>query len=145
MEQQITNKFTVMFIFVILVLLFRRTESTKPPFSCDSSNPNTSSYPFCNAALPIPQRVNDLVSRLTVDEKILQLVNGAPEIPRLGISAYEWWSEGLHGISRHGKGTLFNGTIKAATQFPQIILTASSFDENLWYRIAQVCDYYHVC
>ncbi|XP_015071729.1 probable beta-D-xylosidase 7 [Solanum pennellii] len=137
MEQQITNKFTVMFIFFILVLLFLRAESTKPPFSCDSSNPNTSSYPFCNAALPIPQRVNDLVSRLTVDEKILQLVNGAPEIPRLGISAYEWWSEGLHGISRHGKGTLFNGTIKAATQFPQIILTASSFDENLWYRIAQ--------
>ncbi|XP_006354074.1 probable beta-D-xylosidase 7 [Solanum tuberosum] len=130
----ITNKFIVTFISV---LLFLRTESTEPPFSCDSSNPNTSSFPFCNNSLPISQRVNDLVSRLTVDEKILQLVNGAPEIPRLGISAYEWWSEGLHGVSRHGKGTFFNGTIKAATQFPQIILTASTFDENLWYRIAQ--------
>ncbi|KAH0685085.1 hypothetical protein KY290_022260 [Solanum tuberosum] len=130
----ITNKFIVTFISV---LLFLRTESTEPPFSCDSSNSNTSSFPFCNNSLPISQRVNDLVSRLTVDEKILQLVNGAPEIPRLGISAYEWWSEGLHGVSRHGKGTFFNGTIKAATQFPQIILTASTFDEKLWYRIAQ--------
>ncbi|KAJ8541404.1 hypothetical protein K7X08_002220 [Anisodus acutangulus] len=135
MGHPITEK-VVTFIFFISVL-FLRTESTQPPFSCDSSNSVTSSFPFCNNSLPISQRVNDLVSRLTLDEKILQLVNAAPEIPRLGISAYEWWSEGLHGVSRHGKGMLFNGTIKAATMFPQIILTAATFDENLWYRIAQ--------
>ncbi|KAF3674907.1 putative beta-D-xylosidase 7 [Capsicum annuum] len=137
MGNQITyNKVIITLIFFISLLVLH-TESIRPPFSCDSSNKVTSSFPFCNAALPISQRANDVVSRLTVDEKVLQLVNGAPEIPRLGISAYEWWSEGLHGVSRHGKGTLFNGTIKAATQFPQIILTASTFDEDLWYRIAQ--------
>ncbi|MCE5167227.1 putative beta-D-xylosidase 7, partial [Datura stramonium] len=135
MGRPIADK-VVTFIFSISVL-FLCTESTQPPFSCDSSNSVTSSFPFCNAALPITQRVNDLVPRLTLEEKILQLVNAAPEIPRLGISAYEWWSEGLHGVSRHGKGTLFNGTVKAATMFPQIILAASTFDENLWYRIAQ--------
>ncbi|CAN4116310.1 unnamed protein product [Withania somnifera] len=100
-------------------MLFLRSESTQPPFSCDSSNSLASSFPFRNVTLPISQRVNDLVSRLTVDEKILQL-----------------WLEGLHGVSRSGKGTSFNGTIKGATQFPQVILSTSAFDENLWYRIA---------
>lgn len=134
-----TNKFFVTFIFFISVL---RNESAQPPFSCDSSNSVTASFPFCNASLPISERVNDLVSRLTVDEKVLQLVNRAPEISRLSISAYEWWSEALHGVSRQGKGTFFNGTITAATQFPQVILTASAFDENLWYRIARVRTYW---
>ncbi|XP_009599906.1 probable beta-D-xylosidase 7 [Nicotiana tomentosiformis] len=137
MGHPITDEVVTFIFFFLSYMLFISTESTQPPFSCDSSNSVTNSFPFCNNSLPIPQRVHDLVSRLTLDEKILQLVNAAPEIPRLGISAYEWWSEGLHGVSRHGKGTLFNGTIKAATMFPQIILTASTFDENLWYRIAQ--------
>lgn len=109
-----------------------------PPFSCDSSNPSTNSYQFCDTSLPIHQRVDDLVTRLTLDEKITQLVNSAAAIPRLGVSAYEWWSEGLHGISRHGKGVRFNGTVRSATMFPQVILTAASFDSLLWYRIAQV-------
>ncbi|CAN4116312.1 unnamed protein product [Withania somnifera] len=121
MEHPIINKFIITFIISMLFLL---TESTQPPFSGDSSNSVITSFPFCDVSLPISQRVNDL------------LVNAAPQIPRLGISAYEWWSEGLHGVSRHGKGTLFNGTIKAATMFPQIILIASTFDENLWYRIS---------
>lgn len=108
-------------------------ESPQPPFSCDPSSP----YPFCNVSLPISKRAHDVVSRLTLDEKVLQLVNGAPAIPSLGISAYEWWSEALHGISRHGKGVRFNGTITASTQFPQVILTVASFDSHLWYRIGQ--------
>ncbi|KNA17712.1 hypothetical protein SOVF_077290 [Spinacia oleracea] len=121
-----------------------------PLFACDSANPHTKSYPFCNPQLPINKRVKDLVSRLTLDEKISQLTNSAPPIPRLGVPAYEWWSESLHGVSRHGRGYRFNGTfakdgsvlngtatVKAATMFPQIILTASSFDSQLWYRIAK--------
>ncbi|XP_060193376.1 probable beta-D-xylosidase 7 [Lycium barbarum] len=136
MGHQITEKVVTFLIFFISVL-FLLAESAQPPFSCDSSNSITSSFPFCNKSLTITQRVHDLVSRLTVDEKISQLVNTAPEIPRLGISAYQWWSEGLHGVSKSGRGTTFNGTVKGATQFPQIILTASTFDEHLWYRIAQ--------
>ncbi|KAL7585206.1 probable beta-D-xylosidase 7 [Lactuca sativa] len=119
-----------------MITIIVSAESPQPPFSCDSSSP-TPPYPFCNVSLPIPNRAHDVVSRLTLDEKVLQLVNGAPGIPRLGISAYEWWSEALHGISRHGKGVRFNGTITASTQFPQVILTAASFDSHLWYRIGQ--------
>ncbi|KAI3806769.1 hypothetical protein L1987_22683 [Smallanthus sonchifolius] len=113
------------------------TESTQPPFACDSSNPATKSFPFCKLTLPISARVKDLVSRLTLDEKISQLVNTAPAIPRLGIPAYEWWSEALHGVSNSGYGIRFNGAIKSATSFPQVILTAASFDARLWYRIGQ--------
>ncbi|KAJ6730378.1 SUGAR HYDROLASE-RELATED [Salix viminalis] len=91
--------------------------------------------------LPISQRVEDLVSRLTLDEKISQLVDTAPAIPRLGIPAYEWWSEALHGVAVQTtvrQGIRFNGTIRFATSFPQVILTAASFDAHLWYRIGQV-------
>ncbi|KAK3002475.1 hypothetical protein RJ639_022119, partial [Escallonia herrerae] len=122
----------------LAALLLIHTESARPPFSCDSSNPSTRAYPFCNKTLPIPHRVQDLVTRLTLDEKVSQLVNSAPAIPRLGVSAYQWWSEALHGVSRHGKGVQFNGTIKSATMFPQVILTAGAFDSHLWYRIGQV-------
>jgi len=48
--------------------------------------------------MPLDQRVDDLVSRLTVEEKANQLVNTTPAIPRLQIPAYNWWSEALHGL-----------------------------------------------
>ncbi|XP_039059380.1 probable beta-D-xylosidase 7 [Hibiscus syriacus] len=121
-------------------LLLIASESTQPPFSCDSSDPRTNSYPFCRTTLPITQRVQDLVSRLTLDEKISQLVNSAPAIPRLGIPDYQWWSEALHGVAyslRVTQGIRFNGTIRSATSFPQVILTAATFDAHLWYRIGQ--------
>ncbi|KAL8058449.1 hypothetical protein ABFX02_03G019000 [Erythranthe guttata] len=122
---------------VLLLLRLRLTASAPPPFSCDASDPKTKTFGFCKANLPIDERVHDLITRLTIDEKISQLVNSAPAIPRLGISAYEWWSEALHGVSGYGLGVSFNGTIKGATSFPQVILSASTFDSNLWYRIGQ--------
>ncbi|XP_024170476.1 probable beta-D-xylosidase 7 [Rosa chinensis] len=123
--------------FSTLIFLIDLTESTQPPYSCDSSNPSTESYPFCKTTLPIHERVHDLVSRLTLDEKISQLVNSAPPIPRLGIPSYEWWSEALHGVADVGKGVRLYGTVSSATSFPQVILTAASFNEHLWYRIGQ--------
>ncbi|XP_009592501.1 probable beta-D-xylosidase 7 [Nicotiana tomentosiformis] len=123
---------------LLWLTLISTSESTQPPFSCDSSLPLTKSLKFCQSALPISVRAKDLVSRLTLDEKISQLVNSAPAIPRLGIPAYEWWSESLHGVGAAGRGIFFNGSIVGATSFPQVILTAASFDENLWYRIGQV-------
>ncbi|CAN6679118.1 unnamed protein product [Malus baccata var. baccata] len=123
---------------LLLLLLLHPTESTQPPYSCDSSQPSTSSYPFCKTTLPINQRVQDLISRLTLDEKISQLVNSAPPIPRLGIPSYEWWSEALHGVADVGKGIKLYPTIHNATSFPQVILTAASFNDHLWYRIGQV-------
>ncbi|XP_024970716.1 probable beta-D-xylosidase 7 [Cynara cardunculus var. scolymus] len=126
----------VLMIKCLAMMMMIVSAAESPPFSCDPSSP-TPPYPFCNISLPISNRAHDVVSRLTLDEKVLQLVNGAPEIPRLGISAYEWWSEALHGVSRHGKGVRFNGTITTSTMFPQVILTAASFDSSLWYRIGQ--------
>ncbi|KAL8151437.1 hypothetical protein V2J09_021245 [Rumex salicifolius] len=124
-----------------------RPESIHPLFGCD---PPTNSLPFCNPDLPIPERAQDLVSRLSTEEKIAQLSDSAPPIPRLGVPAYEWWSESLHGVSRHGRGFRFNATfnfngslhygsetIRFATMFPQVILSAASFDSHLWFRIAQ--------
>ncbi|KAM7514593.1 hypothetical protein LguiA_004176 [Lonicera macranthoides] len=122
----------------LITFLFTVTSSTQPPYSCDSSNPHTKSLPFCNPNLPIPVRARDLVDRLTLDEKVSQLVNTAAAIPRLDIPAYEWWSEALHGVADAGYGVEFNGRIKNATSFPQVILTAASFDSKLWYRIGQV-------
>ncbi|CAL8997310.1 unnamed protein product [Prunus brigantina] len=136
--QALTPPTPLFFFFFFTTLLFYPTESTQPPYACDSSQPSTSSYPFCKTALPIDQRVQDLVSRLTLDEKISQLVNSAPPIPRLGIPSYEWWSEALHGVADVGKGINLYGTISNATSFPQVILTAASFNEHLWYRIGQV-------
>jgi beta-glucosidase len=86
---------------------------------------NGQQYPFQNSALPVEERVNDLVSRLTLEEKVLQLFNQAPAIDRLGIPAYNWWNECLHGVARAGK----------ATVFPQAIGMAATFDQELMFRI----------
>ncbi|CAI0546605.1 unnamed protein product [Linum tenue] len=134
------STFTLLF-FLILLLPAAPThqqQQQQPPFSCGAQSSTTTSLPFCNTKLPITQRAKDLVSRLTLDEKISQLVNTAPAVPRLGIPAYEWWSEALHGVGWVGKGIHFNGTISKATSFPQVILTAASFDAYQWYRIGQV-------
>lgn len=82
--------------------------------------------PYLNPDLPVDQRAKDLVSRMTLDEKIAQLNNAAPAIPRLNVPQYNWWSESLHGIARNGR----------ATVFPQAIGLAATFDDNLLFRIA---------
>ncbi len=72
------------------------------------------------------ERAADLVSRMTLEEKVAQLQNDAPAIPRLDVPAYEWWNEALHGVARAG----------AATVFPQAIGLAASFDTNLMTEVA---------
>lgn len=74
----------------------------------------------------LQQRVQDLISRMTLDEKISQMRNGASAIPRLGIPAYDYWSEALHGVARNGR----------ATVFPQAIGMAATWDPDLIYRVA---------
>ena len=74
----------------------------------------------------VDSRAADLVSRMTVDEKIAQLMNAAPAIDRLGVPAYNWWNECLHGVARAG----------AATVFPQAIGMAASFDTALMREVA---------
>ena len=89
---------------------------------------NAQSYPFQNPDLPIDQRVNDLISRMTLEEKVGQMVNSAPAIERLGIPRYNWWNECLHGVARAGK----------ATVFPQAIGLAATFDTEAMYNTAEV-------
>ena len=81
---------------------------------------------FRNASLPIEQRVDDLLAKLTVDEKISLLGYNSKAIERLGIPAYNWWNEALHGVGRAGK----------ATVFPQAIALAATFNDHLLLNIA---------
>ncbi|MDO5971930.1 glycoside hydrolase family 3 C-terminal domain-containing protein [Flavivirga aquimarina] len=85
-------------------------------------------FPFENYKLSIEERVNDLVSRMTLEEKVSQMMNKSPEIKRLNIPEYEWWNECLHGVARAGK----------ATVFPQAIGLAATWDTNLIYKSAVV-------
>jgi beta-glucosidase len=83
---------------------------------------------YLNPALPREQRVDDLVSRMTPEEKASQLVNQARAIPRLQVPAYDWWSEALHGVAREG----------TATVFPQAIGLGATWDVPLIHDMATV-------
>ncbi|ESQ47931.1 hypothetical protein EUTSA_v10022061mg [Eutrema salsugineum] len=107
-------------------------------FACDKNAPATAKYGFCNVSLSYEARAKDLVSRLSLKEKVQQLVNRATGVPRLGVPPYEWWSEALHGVSDVGPGVRFNGTVPGATSFPAVILTAASFNTSLWLKMGEV-------
>ena len=83
-------------------------------------------FKFQDANATPEQRAVDLVSRMTLDEKVSQMQNTAPAIARLGIPAYDWWNEALHGVARAGY----------ATVFPQAIGLAATWDADLELRIA---------
>lgn len=84
-------------------------------------------FPMWNTSLPFEQRVSDLVSRLTLEEKVAQMLNATPAISRLGIPAYDWWNEVLHGVAR---------TPFRVTSYPQAIGMAATWDTNSMYRMA---------
>ncbi|OGU13786.1 MAG: glucan 1,4-alpha-glucosidase [Geobacteraceae bacterium GWC2_53_11] len=83
-------------------------------------------YPYQNPDLPLDDRVSDLVARLTLDEKVKQMLYNAPSVDRLGIPAYNWWNEALHGVARAGR----------ATVFPQAIGLAAMWDSDFLRRVA---------
>jgi beta-glucosidase len=82
---------------------------------------SAASAPYLNPSLSIEDRVSDLVGRMTLTEKIAQLHNNAPGIPRLNVPKFEYWSEGLHGVARKGY----------ATNFPQAIGLGATWDAPL--------------
>nr|XP_043616232.1 probable beta-D-xylosidase 6 [Erigeron canadensis] len=133
----ITTPILLLLIFITLIINIPCFESSQSPnFSCQP--PYHNSYAFCNTTLPISIRAQSLLSLLTLSEKINRLSTNDSGIPRLGIPPYEWWSESLHGIVSGRPGVSFeNGPIHAATSFPQVILTTSSFNKTLWYLIAK--------
>lgn len=73
------------------------------------------------------KRAADLVAQMTLHEKVSQMLSWAPAIERLGIPAYNWWSEGIHGVGRAG----------TATVFPQAIGMAAAFDEDMMEQVGQ--------
>ncbi|MFQ6603126.1 glycoside hydrolase family 3 C-terminal domain-containing protein [Flavobacterium sp. C3NV] len=87
----------------------------------------TEKFSFQNPELSFEERVNDLVKHLTLEEKVSQMLNSSPAISRLGIPAYDWWNETLHGVAR----TPFKTTV-----YPQAIAMAATFDKNSLFKMA---------
>jgi len=86
---------------------------------------NSNNPEYLNTALPAEQRAADLVHRMTVEEKVTQLVNQSRAVPRLNIPAYDWWSEALHGVERPG-----------VTEYPEPVGLAATFDPDSIHRMA---------
>src|SRR6201996_6550075 len=82
---------------------------------------------YLNPALPAQQRAEDLVRRMTVEEKVTQLVNQSRAIPRLGVPEYDWWSEASHGVATNG-----------TTEFPNPVGLAATFDADAIHRMGVV-------
>jgi beta-glucosidase len=93
-----------------------------------SAAQTASSAGYLDPSQPINVRVDDLISRMTLEEKATQLVNQARAIPRLQVPAYDWWSEALHGVANAG----------TATVFPEPIGLAATFDPALIHEMAVV-------
>lgn len=112
-------------------LLFARDGTAKPALAAVllvAASPQDARAAYKDPSRPVEQRVTDLVSRMTLQEKVSQLGHTADAIPRLGVPQYDWWNEGLHGVARAGN----------ATVFPQTIGMAAMFDEPLLHQVADV-------
>jgi len=96
--------------------------------SLPAQTADSMALPFQDTSLSFEARAADLVGRLTLDEKVAQMQDRAPAIPRLGIPAYNWWNEALHGVARSG----------LATVFPQAIGLAATWNDSLLFQVATV-------
>jgi beta-glucosidase len=110
-------------LVVVLVLAWQLISGCSHPSPASVSGARQ--VAFRNPALPTEKRVADLLSRMTVEEKISQMVNAAPTIERLGIPKYEWWNECVHGVMGD-----------KVTVFPQAIGLAATWNPDLLGRVA---------
>src|SRR3989442_11125956 len=113
-------------IGLLLLVLLSGSELAAQSASNTSASTASARPPYWDPSLSLEQRVNDLVSRMTLEEKVSQMQDVAPAIPRLGIPAYNWWNEALHGVARSG----------LATPFPQAIGLAATWDDSPIFRMA---------
>jgi hypothetical protein len=148
-ERGAAMKETVIVWCIVVGVLVVATEGYEKPasvadykleYACDPDGPPDLLFPFCNTSLADEERVTDLISRLTIFEKIEQLINTAANVSRLGIPAYQWWGEGLHGVA-DSPSVHFGGSTPTATSFPLPILSAASFNRHLWNKIGQVLQF----
>lgn len=116
-------------LFTVIFFLFSNNSYAKTNVDknhAKSLSQETSTYPYMDTSLSFEERAKDLVSRMTLEEKVSQMQNDAPAIERLGVQKYEWWNECLHGVARAG----------VATVFPQAIGLASMWDPDFMNKIA---------
>ncbi len=104
-------------------------------------NSTFAGLPFCNTALPIPERVADLIGRfsqlnLSTWAGLFSSWDGTFHVPALGIPGYEWWSEALHGLA-HSPGVHFHGKTTFATMFPSPCTSGTSLNATLWHLTAR--------
>jgi len=83
---------------------------------------NAQLLPYQDATLSAGQRADDLLSRLTLDEKVSLMMNNSPAIERLGVPEFNWWNEALHGIGRNGVATVFPITMAMAASWDDVLL-----------------------
>jgi len=88
---------------------------------------DTAQAAYLDPALPLERRVDDLIGRMTLEEKVSEMRDHAAAIPRLGVSKYDWWNEGLHGVAFAGY----------ATNFPQVIGMAATWDTGLVHQMGE--------
>ena len=105
------------FLFLIVLLFSLPARTQESPADA----------PYKNPALPVEQRVDDLIGRMTLEEKVAQMRDHATPIPRLGVPKYDWWNEGLHGVAFAGY----------ATNFPQVIGMAATWDTELVHKMGE--------
>lgn len=114
--------------FVIAFLLFFVLSPACLNAAPPSSHSQNKAPLYLDSSAPLQQRVDDLVGRMTLEEKVAQMQNEAPAIPRLHVPSYDWWNEGLHGMARSGYATVFS----------QAIGLAATWDTGLVERVADV-------
>jgi len=114
---------------LILAIGFSMSADTTAGLAQPGKDSTSSRMPaYLDTSLTFEARAADLVSRMTLDERISQMQNSAPAIPRLGVAQYNWWNECLHGVARNG----------IATVFPQAIGMAATWDTDLIHAEADV-------
>ncbi|WP_241748714.1 glycoside hydrolase family 3 C-terminal domain-containing protein [Aestuariibaculum suncheonense] len=119
-------KVFVAVIFMFLMLRCTNRSENKVGNDDKSSSTKTYEFPFQDPSLTLDKRIDDLISRLTLEEKVDQMMNGTSAIERLSIPPYDYWNEALHGVGR----------ASAATVYPQAIGLGATFDKDLVYRVS---------
>jgi beta-glucosidase len=112
----------------VLCISCARGPAPLPPSPEGAQMPLVEALAYLDPDLPLDARVEDLLGRMTLEEKVSQTLYTAAAVPRLGIPEYNWWNEALHGVARAG----------IATVFPQAIGLAATWDMELMYGVATV-------
>ncbi|VFQ91405.1 unnamed protein product [Cuscuta campestris] len=132
-----SSLFFFFFFFPLIATFSTGSAQKEPTFACDVDKvPAYRNFTFCDGSLDVKTRVDDLLKRLSLREKISFLVTEASSVTRLGIPKYQWWSEGLHGVDLI-KLPGYTSLVPGSTSFPAPILTAASFNVTLFHSIAK--------